>query len=46
MKDREIDANKVIESLQNRIGQLVAQYETDIAVRDALIATYEEENRE
>lgn len=46
MQDREIDANKVIESLQNRIGQLVAQYETEIAVRDAIISAYEEDGGE
>lgn len=35
--NREIDANIVIEVLQKRIGQLVAQYETEIAIRDAII---------
>lgn len=34
---QEVDANLVIQALQQRIGQLVANYETELAVRDAII---------
>lgn len=32
-----IDANIIIESLKRRIGELTAQYEFEIALRDAII---------
>lgn len=41
---QEIDANKIIEALRRRIGQLVADYETEIAVRDAIIEQHNEEH--
>lgn len=43
-QERAIDANKVIQSLQARIGQLVSQYETEIAYRDAIISGYDEQS--
>lgn len=42
-KEREIDAGKVIQSLQRRIGEIVSQYETELAVKDAIINSLEEE---
>lgn len=45
-KNVELDANLIIEMLQRRIGQLVAQYETDIAMRDALIQQLQNQVKE
>lgn len=43
MANIDIDANRVIEILQNRIGELVSKYETEIAVRDAIINQQQED---
>lgn len=40
----EIDANIVIRKLQERIGAMVSQYETEIAFRDAVIEQYQAED--
>lgn len=42
MNERQLDANKIIQALQRRIGELVSQYETELAVRDAVIESMQE----